>query len=149
MSSLENMYTAAVMYMGRTIHRIRFNRTGNWPTGEYGGLQSPTRVHVDKIEDANLVSSHIKNDIHAPAIDLDFPAYLVPSTTPGHFHLYIEKEMQWKDYKKLLDTLLEVGLINKGWYDISMKFEQTYLRLPHIKKELEPTPTSVGYMDSY
>lgn len=148
MTSLENMYTAAVMYIGRTIHRIRFADNGNFPRGEYGGVQEPSRVSVENVEQANLVSSLIKDGIHAPAIDLDFPAYLVPSTTAGHFHLYIEKEMRWKDYKKLLDTLLEVGLINRGWYDISVKFEQTYLRLPHVKKEVVDRQ-SPGYMDTY
>lgn len=152
MSSLESMYTAAVMYIGRTIHRIRFDpHNGKFPRGEYGGIQQPSRVPVDKVEEANLISSHIKDDIHAPVIDFDFPAYLIPSTSPGHFHLYLEKEMKWRDYKKLLDVMLEVGLIEKGWYDIAMKFEQTYARLPHIKKELVPTPTrSVsGYMNDY
>jgi hypothetical protein len=40
--------------------------------------------------DAQVVSSEIYDtDRHAPVLDIDVPAYLVPSSTPGHSHLYI------------------------------------------------------------
>lgn len=28
--------------------------------------------------------------LHAPTLDVDFPCELVPSSTPGHFHRYID-----------------------------------------------------------
>lgn len=135
-STLERMHAAAVLVIGRTLHHVRFSKaTGEFVKGEYGGTVAPRKIPVEKVEDANLVSSRLANGNHAPAIDLDFPAYLIPSSTPGHFHLYLEKEMSWKDYSKLLKTLNEVGLIEDGFFKSSRHFEQTFLRLPHIKKD--------------
>lgn len=82
----------------------------------------------------NLISSLLENGNHAPAIDIDLPLHAVPSSTPGHFHLYFEKEMSWKDYEKLLRVMTEVGLVEKGFYEQSLKFQQSYLRLPYVKK---------------
>lgn len=39
--------------------------------------------------DANVVSSHWDEDKHLPILDLDFDHLYVPSTTPGHAHLYL------------------------------------------------------------
>jgi len=53
---------------------------------------------VVTVEDgANVVSSLLTNGNHAPCIDLDVPAMLVPSSTPGHSHLYIDIEVPWKN----------------------------------------------------
>lgn len=82
----------------------------------------------------NLISSLTEQGTHAPALDIDFPIHAVPSSTPGHFHLYFEKEMSWSDYEKLLRVMAEVGLIEQGFYQQAMKFKQTYLRLPYVKK---------------
>jgi len=133
--TLEHMQTAAVLVIGRTLHRVTFAKTGKFATDDYGGTRRPIRVPVEKVEDANLVSSRMENGNHAPAIDLDFPIHAIPSSTPGHHHLYLEKEMPWKDYHKLLKVMHEVGLIEDGFYNSARHFEQTYLRLPHIKKD--------------
>lgn len=82
----------------------------------------------------NLISSLTDKGTHAPAIDIDFPIHAIPSSTPGHFHLYIEKEMSWEDYEKLLRVLAQVGIIEEGYYAQSVKFKQSYLRLPYVKK---------------
>jgi len=134
-STLENMYTAAVLVIGRTLHKVRFAKSGEFARGEYGGTTTPRKVQVQNIEDANLVSSLLENGKHAPAIDLDFPIHAIPSTTPGHYHLYLERELEWKQYEKLLKVMAEIGLIEKGFYQSAMHFKQTYLRLPHIKKD--------------
>lgn len=52
---------------------------------ERGGYQSfETRVEVAE-DQASLVSSHLRDsELHAPAIDIDVPAFLVPSSSQGH-----------------------------------------------------------------
>ena len=75
-------------------------------------------------------------DLHKPVLDLDIPAVLLPSSTEGHFHLYIDKEMSWKSYKKLLTVLAEVGVIEKGYLRASVARKHTAVRLPWIKKEV-------------
>ena len=87
---------------------------------------------------ANLVSSRLENGHHSPVLDVDFPARLEPSSTPGHFHLYLEGiEMSWPTYEALLVALGEAGVIGPGYLRHSIAREQTMVRRPHIKKPKE------------
>jgi len=61
-------------------------------------------------------------------------AELVPSSTPGHSHLYIDTEMPWKDYRWFLKSLARAGIIEEGFYRASVEREQTMLRKPGIYK---------------
>lgn len=84
---------------------------------------------------ANLVSSAIKGtDDHTPMLDLDVEAYLIPSSTPGHSHLYIEKPMSWRKYKKLLKALSQAGIVEEGYYKASVARGYSALRLRGVKK---------------
>lgn len=96
---------------------------------------------VDEDAPANLIGSKLPNGNHAPVLDLDFPAHLVPSTTEGHFHLYLDKEVSWRQYSSLLWALREAGLIEDGYYKASIAREQTLVRIPGVKKT---TPTHPG-----
>lgn len=102
-----------------------------------------TREKYDELEEriptsysrANLVGSMTQEDDfgpshHMPAIDIDLPCQLFESRTPGHFHLYIDKEMPHGDYMKLLKVLAEVGIIEYGYAEVSMARGQTFLRKP-------------------
>lgn len=107
------------------------------------------RHEASVTEGANAVSSRIlptpdpwgfgsfsapkKN--HAVLLDLDVPAYLVPSTRPGHSHLYIDVHVEEERYFELLDLLAKCGVIENGYADASKKKGGTFLRLPWIKKE--------------
>jgi len=83
---------------------------------------------------ANVVSSLLTNGKHAPAIDIDVPAMLIPSSTPGHSHLYIDCELSWRDYTRLLKTLARVGIVEYGFYRSAVRRGSSMLRLPHIRK---------------
>ena len=76
-------------------------------------------------EEGNLVSSWLGETTHAPVIDLDIEHEYVPSKTPGHAHLIIDKEMSAELYKKLLDVLLECGLIQQGFHAQYEKYGAT------------------------
>lgn len=71
---------------------------------------------------------------HAPALDLDVPAYLVASTTPGHFHLYLDVEMTWRTYRRLLKALAKAGVIEKDWAKASIACRHTFVRAPWVIK---------------
>lgn len=88
-------------------------------------------------EDANSFSSHIvgRPGFHAPVLDIDFQAELVPSSTPGHFHLYLEKQVHWEKYKKLLLALEDCGIISKGYARASITRGATYVRKPGVYKK--------------
>lgn len=89
------------------------------------------------ITDAELIASLNADGKHRPMLDIDFPATVIPSSTEGHCHLYIDKELEWKDYKKLLNVLADLGIIEHGYRGASLARGYSALRLPWIKKDEE------------
>lgn len=84
----------------------------------------------------NVVTSSLgRGDLHAPVLDIDIPHTLVPSSTPGHSHLYLDVAMSWDQYERLLEVLADVGIIEKGYYLASQARGFTAARLPWVKKE--------------
>ena len=103
----------------------------------YDGANTPT----DDLRRAEIITSevtgHDKGEpIHKVILDIDMNAALIPSSTDGHFHLYIDKELTWSKYEKLLTVLAEVGIIEKGYAGVSKSRKHTAARLPWIKKDL-------------
>jgi hypothetical protein len=97
------------------------------------------------VEQANLITSEAAPDTHYVMLDIDMDAALVPSTTPGHHHLYINKTMKWDDYELLLYVLADCGIISQGYYEASVEKKCTALRLPDVKKQ--PTDKSSDQKD--
>lgn len=86
---------------------------------------------------ANTFVRILKKDLHAPALDIDgIHCELKESSTPGNFHLYIDKPMPWSDYAKLLKTLYEVGIIEEAFYAMCIRDGASFLRTKH--KEQDP-----------
>jgi hypothetical protein len=91
------------------------------------------------LNESNVVCSLHKaswgnNEYHALLLDLDIPAYLVPSSTPGHSHLYVDAVIHESKYWPLIEALADAGVIEKGYADVSKKRGFTTLRLPWAKK---------------
>lgn len=90
--------------------------------------------------DANCVSSKLWTDDdgvthHIPVLDIDLKAALVPSTTPGHYHLYIDKILSDEKYGKLLEVMVECGIVQQGILDNQWKKNgYTAVRIPSVKK---------------
>lgn len=99
----------------------------------YGGkqpLHTPT-----KTKPANLVSSLCTDGRHRPALDIDVPCELIPSSTEGHHHLYFPTvALSWKQYQKLLKVLGECGIVEEGYVKASIDRGQSFLRAPGVKK---------------
>jgi hypothetical protein len=117
-------------------------RAGN---GQYEGEDVERRWVVDPA-DATLVSSELmppdpfdgRASRHSPALDIDFAARLVPSSTPGHFHLYLDGlSMDWPTYARLLNALADAGVIERGYADASLRRGASFLRLPGATKRPE------------
>lgn len=95
------------------------------------------------LEDANVVSSLRKPHVldlevgpqHVLAIDLDVPAYLVPSSTFGHSHLYVDVKIPHHRYMALLSALADAGVIERGYADVSIARGHSDLRLPWVQKD--------------
>lgn len=95
----------------------------------------PERKQVP-YEQANLVGSLTTNGLHAPVLDLDFPARLVESSSPGHFHLFLDVEMAWDVYAKLLVALQDAGVLEAGYVHAMLGREATYVRRDGVYKEV-------------
>lgn len=88
---------------------------------------------------ANCIASVVRTEssgelVHKPAIDIDIPCWLVPSSTPGHYHLYIDIELTTPEYRRLINTLNEVGIVQQGIVNQITRWDRTFLRLPGVKK---------------
>lgn len=142
----------------RLISNLKTYKVENLGSGDYADVsdREPASVveanvvsslRVDKGEVPNLVMAYGQpgdpNAImvastepeHALLLDLDVPAYLVPSSTPGHSHLYIDVRIPQSKYMALLLALADAGVIEKGYQLASETRGATALRLPWIKKD--------------
>lgn len=90
-------------------------------------------------QEANIVTSHmgVGGELHAPVLDIDFGAQLLPSSTPGHFHLYFEKAMTWDNYCGLLKALGDVGILEPGYVKASLRRGYSSVRKPGVYKQEE------------
>ncbi len=117
-------------------------------------LQSESNMQYDDLDRhmvpyqsrrANLVASLSEDGLHRPVLDIDFPAELIPSTTPGHFHLYLNKPMTWDKYQVLLRALADAGVIEEGFAACSVKRGMSYVRTPETKKTFNGTHEDTFY----
>ncbi len=74
-------------------------------------------------DEANLIGSLSGDGIgslsgdgmHRPVIDIDLPARLVPSSTEGHFHLYLDVPMTLELYLSMLDAMAAAGVVDPSY----------------------------------
>ena len=104
-----------------------------------------TRKTTTDLAEAQVIISRIGDtNRHKPVLDIDFPAHLQPSSTPGHYHLYLDKELTWDKYQRLIVALADAGIIEDGYASASMARKYTATRLPWIKKDTEPSERERG-----
>lgn len=111
-----------------------FDAGGRRLVGPHGDCQ----LTPAPLEDAHLVTSRPDCGeecfVALPVIDLDIPCRLIPSSTEGHFHLYIDKAVLIDDYWHLIDAMVEAGLVEPGYANASKARGYTAARLPWVKK---------------
>ena len=91
------------------------------------------------VDEAAIITSQVVDILniermHAPVLDIDFNATLIPSTTPGKYHLYLDKLVPHEAYMKLLSALAEAEIIEPGYADVSQQRGYTAVRLPWVPK---------------
>lgn len=101
------------------------------------------RSDTTDFDEAQVYSSQLRDypDQHLIVLDVDVPAVLIPSSTPGHNHLVIapNQSLSWDRYEGLLFELMYCGVIEEGYYRASKDRRATCVRLPWIKKPSQPT----------
>jgi hypothetical protein len=99
---------------------------------------APRTISSDP-EGMNLVSSLTRFGDHEPVLDLDVPHLYVPSSTPGHAHLFINKRMDQEQYGTILRALQRAGVLEAGYVNRFLDDGQTFVRLPgtaHVKNSV-------------
>jgi hypothetical protein len=139
-----------------------------WGTGSESPAPGTDR-ETGNVDEAQVVSSLIKGSLphtddsdffctknpggnHHLLLDIDVPAALIESSTPGKHHLYVELNSgfgaHWEAYRKFLEAAAEIGLIEPGYCAVSIKRGHTDLRLPWVSKRdtaaARPVPRCVG-----
>lgn len=65
---------------------------------------------------------------------LSHQSWLIPSSRAGHHHLYIDTEMAWATYARLLKLARRARLLESGYVKVSLRREGTHLRMPWLRK---------------
>ena len=109
--------------------------------GDYN-CEDRNRYATTDLDKAHVTTSMVAGSgvgdrgvMHKVVLDIDMPAVLLESSTPGHHHLYIDHEMTWENYKKLLRVMADVGLLEWGYIGASETRKHTALRLPWVRKD--------------
>lgn len=59
---------------------------------------------------------------------------LIPSSTEGHFHLYIDVALPWPTYSELLVRLGDEKILEDGYVSVSLARGATFVRKPGHRK---------------
>lgn len=93
------------------------------------------------LSNANLICSDLASTVwdgdgvlHAVTLDIDHEVTVIPSSTPGHYHLYIDHGLTWPQYVKLMNVMADIGLLEQGYVDASLNRGFSSLRLPWLHK---------------
>lgn len=132
------------MVVKRKYFKSRLNDTKNAKNPD--GTYEPNPKEPTTEAEANLVSSLADDGLneqrlnydrrHYPVLDLDFPCELVPSSTPGKFHLYMDKEVTWLLYQPVLTAMAAAGILEPGYVGASIAAGATFVRKKGIKKDV-------------
>jgi hypothetical protein len=75
-----------------------------------------------------------KTGYHTVMLDVDHPVRVVPSSTPGHYHLYIDVPVKHEKYFDALEALVDANILERGYVEASRARGGTHVRLPWVKK---------------
>lgn len=116
------------------------------PGQDSGDPDQPASHQVAELPDAHTWSSELVDEngeltgFHTVMLDIDFPVRVVPSSSPGHYHLYIDHAVEHDKYFALLEALVGAGILEPGYVEASRARGATHLRLPWVKKNWDHEP---------
>lgn len=122
-------------YTGQVLAWVDFEQTYLNPPKQ-AASEHDANIATSLVEDdgRRIVDGKVAKQMHKVVIDIDLPVALLESSTPGHFHLFIDKAMTWEQYKDLLQTLASVGIIEHNYVNATIDRGFSAVRLPWVKK---------------
>ena len=82
-----------------------------------------------------LFASPNRKPYHMIMFDVDIPMVVIPSSTPGHNHVYFPNTHVSKDTLfNVLDALASAGIVERGYAEASKARGFSALRLPWVRK---------------
>jgi len=87
-----------------------------------------------KVGPWSIVGALNPAEMHRPVLDLDIDAKLLPSSTRGHWHLYLDRPMSWSVYQELLVALAKAGIVESGYAAAASRRGATHVRVPWMRK---------------
>jgi hypothetical protein len=158
----QDEYVELMIRAGRVPYKCNFDGT-DYDEKDSDKPDGP-RVRVQKKEDGNAWSSKSRlggdDGYHLPVFDVDHdpervltvltvrdvvalqfpeaPLRWVPSTTPGHYHVYMDYPILFSDYMIRLYYLTTLDIVEHGYGRASRKRGATFVRMEHVKKETQP-----------
>lgn len=109
---------------------------------------------VTDVEHANLITSMVATGAplnqlggqfvtHKVVLDIDLPVTVLPSSTPGHHHLFIDHEMTWAQYVAVIEALSAAGIVEPGYLAAAQRRGHTAVRLPWVRKPTGPSEADI------
>lgn len=108
---------------------LRAARDSGFVTSEYFQRRAPGLQRVHEVID--------------PSIELAAPFRLLPST--HHHHLYVDREVDWPAYYRLLVAMDRAGIIQGKFFGLAQRRGMTLLLRQGITKEVAHELTGYGY----
>ena len=131
-------------------NRLRLFRVLKWVSnGDSVNLSTESQSAVEEtadLDEADIVSSEFRKRRpnaraqHMVVLDIDVPIAVIPSSTPGHSHLFIDARMSWDEYSDVLSALANAGIIEAGYAAASKARGFSAVRLPWVRKDVTPDP---------
>jgi hypothetical protein len=92
-------------------------------------------IPVPLSEATALTSRNAETGRHAVLLDIDYPAYVVPSSTGGHNHVYLDVPdgLSDRQHRRLMKALAKAGVVEKEWAHANR--HGTALRPPWVTKD--------------
>lgn len=103
------------------------------------------RTVVVDLDQANLITSMVAGpegtagNLHKLVLDVDLPVKVIESSTPGHFHLFIDHAMTWPEYLAVIEALSAAGIVEPGYLAAAQRRGHTAVRLPWVRKPGAPS----------
>lgn len=105
------------------------------PANSNGVSSMITTKEADELLRTHHLHGGIKS-YHKLLLDIDHEAALIPSTTPGHYHLVIDFPIEEEDYFNVIDALAKAGIVEEGFAAAARRRKATWVRAPWERKPL-------------